>query len=307
MDHFELHSEYKPTGDQPQAIEKLVRGVKEGNQFETLLGVTGSGKTFTMANVIAQLNKPTLVLAHNNIDYQEIEIFRQEENVLKQISLNIKDKIIVEQSDIIIFEIDYLEDIPQYQIICPEIKDKAVFVGFPNGLSGEECMTPRYIIRGEINDLPSDSIIQVNSERSFETYLSDAKSNISGYSGCGIFVESEDIPYLCGIITELGSAEGLFAFVNGISIFVIDNALCQEKNIHLPNTKWCSFKKFIKATLRIFEEPLANICSVQIPEIIDNVTPNSILEHCGNKIVWPYSNKSILKQEVWEQRKIMGG
>ena len=65
MDHFELHSEYHPTGDQPQAIEKLVKGFKEGNQFETLLGVTGSGKTFTMANVIAQLNKPTLILAHN--------------------------------------------------------------------------------------------------------------------------------------------------------------------------------------------------------------------------------------------------
>ena len=62
---FKLHSEYKPTGDQPQAIEKLVKGFKEGNQFETLLGVTGSGKTFTMANVITQLNKPTLVLAHN--------------------------------------------------------------------------------------------------------------------------------------------------------------------------------------------------------------------------------------------------
>lgn len=65
MDHFKLHSEYKPTGDQPQAIEKLVEGFKEGNQFETLLGVTGSGKTFTMANVIARLNKPTLILAHN--------------------------------------------------------------------------------------------------------------------------------------------------------------------------------------------------------------------------------------------------
>ena len=62
---FKLHSEYKPTGDQPHAIEKLVKGFKEGNQFETLLGVTGSGKTFTMANVITQLNKPTLVLAHN--------------------------------------------------------------------------------------------------------------------------------------------------------------------------------------------------------------------------------------------------
>ncbi len=62
---FELHSEYQPTGDQPQAIEALVKGFQEGNQFQTLLGVTGSGKTFTMANVIAQLNKPTLVIAHN--------------------------------------------------------------------------------------------------------------------------------------------------------------------------------------------------------------------------------------------------
>ncbi len=65
MDHFELVSEYAPTGDQPQAIEQLVKGFKEGNQFETLLGVTGSGKTFTMANVIQQLNKPTLIIAHN--------------------------------------------------------------------------------------------------------------------------------------------------------------------------------------------------------------------------------------------------
>ena len=65
MDHFELVSEYNPTGDQPQAIDELVRGFKEGNQCETLLGVTGSGKTFTMANVIQQLNKPTLIIAHN--------------------------------------------------------------------------------------------------------------------------------------------------------------------------------------------------------------------------------------------------
>ncbi len=65
MDHFELTSDYAPTGDQPQAIEKLVRGFRDGNQFETLLGVTGSGKTFTMANIIQALNKPTLVIAHN--------------------------------------------------------------------------------------------------------------------------------------------------------------------------------------------------------------------------------------------------
>ena len=65
MDHFILHSEYQPTGDQPEAIDALVRGFTEGDQFQTLLGVTGSGKTFTMANVIAKLNKPTLVIAHN--------------------------------------------------------------------------------------------------------------------------------------------------------------------------------------------------------------------------------------------------
>ena len=65
MDQFILHSEYQPTGDQPQAIEQLVKGFRDGNQFQTLLGVTGSGKTFTMANVIAALNKPTLVIAHN--------------------------------------------------------------------------------------------------------------------------------------------------------------------------------------------------------------------------------------------------
>ena len=65
MDHFELVSEYAPTGDQPQAINQLVKGFQEGNQCQTLLGVTGSGKTFTMANVIKKLNKPTLIIAHN--------------------------------------------------------------------------------------------------------------------------------------------------------------------------------------------------------------------------------------------------
>ena len=62
---FKLHSEYKPTGDQPGAIEYLSNGIKQGKKFQTLLGVTGSGKTFTIANVIANINKPTLVLSHN--------------------------------------------------------------------------------------------------------------------------------------------------------------------------------------------------------------------------------------------------
>ena len=62
---FKLHSEYQPTGDQPQAIEKLVDGIQIGEKYQTLLGVTGSGKTFTVANVVQQVQKPTLVLAHN--------------------------------------------------------------------------------------------------------------------------------------------------------------------------------------------------------------------------------------------------
>ena len=65
MDHFELVSSYKPTGDQPEAIAKLTEGIEKGFKEQVLLGVTGSGKTFTMANIIAQVNKPTLVLAHN--------------------------------------------------------------------------------------------------------------------------------------------------------------------------------------------------------------------------------------------------
>ena len=62
---FKLHSDFKPTGDQPQAIENLVKGLNDGKKFQTLLGVTGSGKTFTMANIIEKIQKPTLVLAHN--------------------------------------------------------------------------------------------------------------------------------------------------------------------------------------------------------------------------------------------------
>ncbi|MCD7861914.1 MAG: excinuclease ABC subunit UvrB [Lachnospiraceae bacterium] len=82
---FILHSEYQPTGDQPQAIAKLVEGFKKGNQFETLLGVTGSGKTFTMANVIQALQKPTLVIAHNKTLaaqlYEEFKVFFPENAV----------------------------------------------------------------------------------------------------------------------------------------------------------------------------------------------------------------------------------
>ena len=84
---FKLHSEYQPTGDQPQAIEALVKGFKEGNQFQTLLGITGSGKTFTMANVIQALNKPTLVIAHNKT------LAGQLHGEFKELNYNLQDSI----------------------------------------------------------------------------------------------------------------------------------------------------------------------------------------------------------------------
>ena len=77
MNHFELVSEYKPTGDQPQAIKKLSDGFLEGNQFETLVGVTGSGKTFTMANIIEKVQKPTLIISHIMIIISRKRMFLQ--------------------------------------------------------------------------------------------------------------------------------------------------------------------------------------------------------------------------------------
>ena len=115
--------------------------------------------------------------------------------------MNFKDKIIDQKNDIIIFEIEYIEDIPQYQIINAEIKDKVTVVGFPYGLSSDECMTHRYIIRGEINDIPKESIVQVNSNRSFWNIFKWCKRKICRViQDVAYFVESEKTPYLCGII-----------------------------------------------------------------------------------------------------------
>ena len=96
---FNLHSDYKPTGDQPQAIEYLSNGIKEGKKYQTLLGVTGSGKTFTMANIINKVQKPTLVLAHNKTLagqlYSEFKNFSQKImlNTLYRIMITISQKV----------------------------------------------------------------------------------------------------------------------------------------------------------------------------------------------------------------------
>ena len=169
-----------------------------------------------------------------------------------------------------------------------------------NALSSVSSNIKRYLLRGEINDIPSKSIIQINSESSFETYESTASQNVSGYSGSGVFIEEDNRIYLCGILNDLCSPEGAFSAINGISIFRIDDELFKAQNIHLPNIRWCSFNDFVQGTLEIFDDPLVEVCSVQIPEIIRNVTPKNIMDRCGSKIVWPYSHKSVLKNELWE-------
>lgn len=94
---FKLHSQYKPTGDQPETIKKLVEEIKKDNNIQVLLGVTGSGKTFTIANVIARVNKPTLVLAHNNTLsgqlYSEFKEFFQKTMLNILLSILVRPKI----------------------------------------------------------------------------------------------------------------------------------------------------------------------------------------------------------------------
>lgn len=235
-----------------------------------------------------------------DIDYQKINIFRQIKGELESIYLKFRKHIIIEDNDIIIFIIDYLEDVPEYQFMNPEIKGEVTIAGFPNGLKGEDSTIHRYLLRGNVNDLPGKSIVQINCERSFDTYENDAKGNVSSYSGGGIFIEDNNQAFLCGIIIELGSAQGVFSIINGIAIFKIDEEFYEKTNMHLPNIKWCSFDEFVNGTLEIFDEPLIEVCSAQIPEIIENVSPNNIIDHCGNKVVWPYSDKNMVKKEVWE-------
>ena len=235
-----------------------------------------------------------------DIDYENIVTFRQVSGELKKISLKFRDYVIISDNDIIIFTIDYLDDIPNYQIMNPKIGEIVAVVGFPNGLNSEECTIHRYILRGMVNDLPGKSVVQINSDRDFDTYENNAKVNVSAYSGSGIFIEIDEQAFLCGIITELGSAQGVFSVINGITVSKIDEVLYEKKEEHLPNIKWCSFNEFIQGTLEIFDDPLNSVCSAQIPEIIRNVSPSNIMNHCGNKIVWPYSDKNILKKEVWE-------
>ena len=206
-----------------------------------------------------------------DIAYEKIKIFRQVEGCIKEIFLNFREKTILKENDIIIFTIDFLDDIPEYQIIEPEIREKVAIVGFPNALSSVSSNIKRYLLRGEINDIPSKSIIQINSESSFEIYESTASQNVSGYSGSGVFIEEDNRIYLCGILNDLCSPEGAFSAINGISIFRIDDELFKAQNIHLPNIRWCSFNDFVQGTLEIFDDPLVEVCSVQIPEIIRNV------------------------------------
>lgn len=235
-----------------------------------------------------------------DIHYENIKTFRQVEGKMQEVTLAYKDKIILEHNDIIILILDFMEDIPIYWISELEVREDVSIVGFPKGFSSGQSSIARYALRGQVNELPGNDIIQINCTVPIETYESDAQNIVSQSSGSGIFIESDKQVYLVGIVTELGSPQGAFSVINGVMISKIDDELCQFGGVHLPNIKWCSFDEFVQSTLEIFDEPLMEICSVQIPEITRSVTPNNIVERCGNKIVWPYSVKGILKKEVWE-------
>ena len=105
MDHFELISEYQPSGDQPEAIEALTNGVNWGLREQTLLGVTGSGKTYTMAQVIAKVNRPTLVLAHNHPSGlavpspEDIQTTRRIAQALQAVDIVLADHIVIADDD----------------------------------------------------------------------------------------------------------------------------------------------------------------------------------------------------------------
>lgn len=235
-----------------------------------------------------------------DINYENIKTFRQVEGKMQEMNLIYRDKIILEDNDIIILFLDFMEDIPIYWISELDVHEEVFIVGFPKGLSSEKSSIARYALRGQVNELPGNYIIQINCTVPIETYESDAQNIVSQYSGSAIFVESDKQVYLAGIVTELGSPQGTFGVINGVMISKIDEELYQFGEGHLPNIKWCSFDEFVQSTLEIFDEPLMEICSVQIPEITRSVTPNNIVERCGNKIVWPYSVKGLLKKEVWE-------
>ena len=241
-------------------------------------------------------------LKEQSLEKQEIHIYRQMNNEMKELSIDIIETIIDENNDIIIFDIKYISNLPYYQIMNLKESDSVSIVGFPFSLSGDICKTHRYNLNSTVNSFPDNSKIILDCNRPLETYESTAKDNVSGYSGCGIFSKRNDSYFLHGIITNLGSPQGTFGFVQGVQIDTINKFLYSKKSKNLTNALFSSFNIYKENTLSIFDDgALNNICSVQVSNIIKHITPESIVKHCGNKIVWPYSDELIHKNEVWEE------
>lgn len=235
-----------------------------------------------------------------SIDYNKIEVYRQIQGVEKRMDLNITEHVVFRDIDIILLIFNCLTDIAECDVCMAMREERITIVGFPDGLKKEDGYITRFSLRGKVNELPNNSTIQVTSEQNLETYGKDAKMNVSGYSGSGIFLENENKIYLCGIITELADSQGTFGALNGIAISTIDSKLFNERKEHLSNIEFKSFKEFKDKVLEVFDNPLENICSVQIPKIVENISPNDIINHCNNKIVWPNVEKDTLRNEVWE-------
>lgn len=177
--------------------------------------------------------------SESEIDYSKISIFRQIKCIEEEMFVTFRGAMIVQDYDILVLMLDYIVDIPEYQIVKPSVGEKVVIVGFPNAL--KDSTLERYSLRGEINELPGNAVVQINCRREFQTFENTAKNNMAGYSGSGIFIEIDSCVYLCGIVTELLSGDGVFSAVNGVLTEKIDEVLHDKNGVHLANAEWHDF------------------------------------------------------------------
>ncbi|ACL77022.1 ABC-three component system protein [Ruminiclostridium cellulolyticum] len=234
------------------------------------------------------------------VDLGSLTIYRQVNGSLQLLTATLQDILVISQNDLVVIKLDYLSDIPLYRTIAVSVGDIVSITGFPRAMENPQSRIKRYPLDAKIISLPGEGIIEINSERSMSTFSQNAKEIMSSFSGSGIFKIVENEIFLCGIITDLSSPEGAFDAISGVSRDCIQQKLAEKSWELLCDIEGCSFNLFKEGVIEIFEEPMNRICSVQIPIIRDNVTPNDILKRCGKKLVWPYSNANLQCKEIWE-------
>lgn len=234
------------------------------------------------------------------VDLNSLTISRQINGNMTQMHVVAKDILIICQNDIAIIKLDYITDIKICRTIAASVGDDVIITGFPKAMEDSQSRINRYPLVATIVSLPGASIIELNSQRPMTTFSHSAKEIMSSFSGSGIFKRVEDEIFLCGFITDLSSPDGAFEAMCGISKDCIQHKLIEKDWESLCDIEVCSFNLFQKDVIEIFEEPMNRICSVQMPNIRNNVIPNDIRKRCGKKLVWPYSDKNLQCKEIWE-------